>query len=105
MRCLMKLLGISIIIMMAVAAYGGERYTGGQYDYTVSAPRIYDSQGNYRGQLSDNPYNPESVNNPYGRFGSPHSAESINNPYGPGSPYKADSPNNPYGQGMRIYGE
>ena len=55
--------------------------------YATEAPKIYDSQGNYRGQLSANPYAPDSTSNPYGRYGSPHSPDSINNPYGAGNPY------------------
>jgi len=58
--------------------------------YATDAPRLYDSQGNYRGKLSANPYDPDSTSNPYGRYGSPYSGESINNPYGPGSPYRSD---------------
>jgi hypothetical protein len=73
--------------------------------YATDAPKLYDSQGNYRGRLSDNPYDADSTSNPYGRYGSPHSSESINNPYGAGSAYKSDSPNNPYGKGLEIYGE
>ena len=66
---------------------------------------LYDSEGNYRGRLSSNPYDPESTSNPYGRYGSAYSAESINNPYGAGSPYRADSPTNPYGTGWKIEGQ
>jgi len=73
--------------------------------YATDAPRLYDSQGNYRGKLSTNRYDPDSTSNPYGRYGSPYSAESINNPYGAGSPYRSDSPNNPYGEGLDIYGD
>ena len=73
--------------------------------YTTSAPKLYDSQGNYRGKLSGNRYDPDSVSNPYGRYGSQYSPDSINNPYGAGSPYRADSPNNPYGTGLRIVGD
>ena len=72
--------------------------------YSTDAPRLYDSQGNYRGRLSRNPYDPDSISNPYGRYGSPYSHDSINNPYGAGNPYSADSPNNPYGKGWRIEG-
>jgi hypothetical protein len=53
--------------------------------------------------LNANPYDPNSVANPSGRYGSPYSPDSINNPYGTGSAYRQDSPNNPYGQGMRAY--
>ena len=47
---------------------------------------MYDEAGNYRGKLSANPYDPESVSNPYGRYGSEHSADSINNKYRTDSP-------------------
>ncbi|MFM8982137.1 MAG: hypothetical protein ACKOLA_04380, partial [Spartobacteria bacterium] len=47
--------------------------------------------------LSANPYDHDSVSNPYGRYGSPYSPTSINNPYSQyGSPYSPISPNNPY---------
>lgn len=73
--------------------------------YAGNAPKLYDSEGNYRGRLSTNQYDPESVSNPYGRYGSEFSPDSINNPYGAGSPYSPDSPSNPYGHGLRIYGQ
>lgn len=73
--------------------------------YATDAPKLYDSEGNYRGKLSTNPYDPESVSNPYGRYGSEFSPDSINNPYGAGNPYRADSPNNPYGKGLRIHAD
>ena len=57
------------------------------------------------GKLSSNKYDPESVSNPYGKYGSKYSPDSINNPYGAGSPYNLDSPTNPYGQGLLIEGE
>ena len=76
---------------------------------------------NYRGQLSANPYAPNSISNPYGSYGNPYSSQSLNNPYGAGNPYTnhnikiydsngnyhgkisnnpydADSISNPYGQ-------
>jgi len=55
--------------------------------YATDAPKMYDSDGNYRGKLSTNPYDPDSVSNPYGKYGSPYSSESVNNPYGAGNPY------------------
>ena len=73
--------------------------------YATDAPKLYDSQGNYRGKLSTNKYNPESTSNPYGQYGDKHSADSINNPYGAGNPYSTDSPNNPYGEGLTIIGQ
>jgi hypothetical protein len=61
------------------------------------------------------PYNPDSVNNPYGRYGSPYSNDSANDPYATNAPkiydqdggyhgrlsnnpYDPDSTSNPYGQ-------
>jgi len=73
--------------------------------YATDAPKLYDSEGNYRGKLSNNPYDPDSISNPYGRYGSKYSPDSINNPYGAGNPYKFDSPYNPYGEGWKIYGD
>ena len=64
-----------------------------------------DTDDEYLGQLSANPYDADSTSNPYGRYGSKYSPDSINNPYGAGSPYRSDSPNNPYGEGLEIYGE
>ena len=45
--------------------------------YATDAPRLYDQQGQYRGKLSANPYDPDSTSNPYGRYGSPFSPDSI----------------------------
>jgi len=61
----------------------------------------------YLGNLNQNPYDPNSVNNPYGQYGSPYSSDSIRNPYSTwGSPYSTYSPNNPYtNQGPKIYGK
>ena len=39
------------------------------------------SLGTYRGKVSSNPYDPDSISNPYGRYGSPYSVDSVNNPY------------------------
>lgn len=41
---------------------------------------LYDANGKYHGQLGGSPYNPNSTNNPYGRYGNPNSPDSINNP-------------------------
>jgi hypothetical protein len=70
-------------------------------------PHLRDQQaGKYLGNLSANPYDPNSVSNPYGRYGSSYSADSINNPYGQyGSRYSNDSANNPYATNAPgIYG-
>jgi len=66
------------------SAYSNKSHTN---PYATDAPRLYDSQGQYRGRLSNNPYEPDSVANPYGQYGNPYSPNSINNPYGAGNPY------------------
>lgn len=74
------------------------------YGSSHDSSKLYDSQGNFRGNLNSNKYDPDSVANPYGRYGSKYSDDSINNPYGAGSRYNQDSPNNPYGNGLTIIG-
>ena len=70
---------------------------GAANPYTSDGGRIYAPDGTYLGRLNSNPYDPESVANPYGRYGSPYSSQSITNPYGSyGSPYSSLSPTNPY---------
>jgi hypothetical protein len=58
------------------------------------------------GTLSANPYNLNSVSNPFGPYGSKFSPNSINNPFGKyGSPYSPYSVSNPYTtQAPKIYG-
>jgi len=73
------------------------------YGSGATSPKLYDSHGNFRGNLNANPYDRDSVANPYGRYGSPYSGDSIKNPYGAGSPYRQDSPYNPYGRGLGVY--
>jgi hypothetical protein len=63
-------------------------------------PRIYSEDGKYLGDADANPYNKNSVNNPYGKYGSPYEKDSIRNPQGRyGSPMSRDSVNNPYESG------
>lgn len=76
------------------------------YPYpSVSSPILIGEDGKYLGRLNSNIYDPESVSNPYGRYGSPYSPDSINNPYGKyGSPYSPYSVTNPYTtQAPKIY--
>ena len=78
-----------------VRAYSGDKSRYGNQSptnpYATNPPRIYDSQGDYRGQLSANPYLPDSTSNSYGQYGSRYSPDSINNPYGAGNPYITES--------------
>ncbi len=58
---------------------------------------ILASDGQFLGKLCLNIYDPESILNNYGVYGSPYSAYSINNRYSMyGSQYSSLSPFNPY---------
>ena len=53
-------------------------------------------QAEYLGELSVNPYAPDSTANPFGA-GSPFKPDGLNNPFSPyGSPYSNQSARNPY---------
>jgi hypothetical protein len=59
--------------------------------------RLHARDGTYLGNVTNNPYDPNSINNPYGRYGSPYSPDSIHNEYGRyGSRYSSQSPDNIY---------
>ena len=74
---------------------GTDRFNNGS-----GSPGIYSSDGKFLGNLNSNRYDPDSVANPYGRYGSPYSPDSINNPYGKyGSRYSPEGVRNPYGTG------
>lgn len=75
--------------------------------YTSTAmaqPVLVDPQsGKFLGTLSANVYDPNSISNPYGRYGNPYSPDSVNNPYGEyGSVYSDRSANNPYATSAPI---
>jgi hypothetical protein len=70
---------------------------GANNRYTTSGGKIYAQDGTYLGRLNANQYDPESVANPYGQYGSKYSPTSINNRYSTyGSPYSPLSATNPY---------
>ncbi|ABK42800.1 hypothetical protein Mmc1_0273 [Magnetococcus marinus MC-1] len=74
-------IGISLLAQIAVAG----------------PPMLFGADGRYLGTLSNNRYDPNSVSNPYGRYGSRYSPDSINNPFGRyGSRYSSESVNNPF---------
>lgn len=70
---------------------------GGPYASTGNSPIIVAPDGQFLGNANSNRYDPNSISNPYGQYGSRYSPNSVNNPYGQyGSPYGQHSPNNPY---------
>ncbi len=67
------------------------------YGNSSNSPRLYAPNGQFLGNVNSNPYDPNSIANPYGQYGSPYSPNSINNPYGQyGSPYSPNGVRNPY---------
>lgn len=77
----------------------GSQYSpqGARNQYTSGGPKLYGNDGQALGTLNANRYDPNSVSNPYGQYGSRYSPTSVNNPYGKyGSPYSRQSANNPY---------
>jgi hypothetical protein len=67
------------------------------YGNSSDSPRLYAPDGQFLGNVNANRYDPDSIANPYGQYGSPYSPNSINNPYGQyGSPYSPNSVRNPY---------
>ncbi len=89
-KCKANKYSVLAAILICGAVYSGTA--------AADAPALYDGKtGKYLGRLSDNPYEKDSVSNPYGRYGNPFSPDSINNAYGKyGSPYSNSSANNPY---------
>jgi hypothetical protein len=88
--------GISAAQAQFIDEYLGNLPPGSHAPATNTNPygknlKLYNSQGQYRGNLSNNPYDPNRIGNPYGRHGNPY------------SPYRQDNPNNPYGQGVGVY--
>jgi hypothetical protein len=70
---------------------------GARNPYTTNGGKLYAQDGTYLGRLNANQYDPESVANPHGRYGSEYSSTSINNRYSRyGSPYSNQSARNPY---------
>ena len=76
-----------------------------QNKYGSGGPAIIGEDGRYLGRLNRNKYDPESVSNPFGRYGSKYSADSIKNPFGRyGSRYSSNGATNPFTtKASRLY--
>lgn len=80
-----------MVLLLATLCRGQERYPLKSYrdygkdtrSYSPKSPRIYSDDGTYLGELSQNRYAPDSINNRFGRYGSRYSQDSINNRWGP----------------------
>ena len=51
--------------------------------YGYDGPKIYSDTGEYLGRLNKNKYDPDSVSNPYGTYGSKYNPTGVNNPWSP----------------------
>src|SRR5262249_38091118 len=98
----MKKIGFFLILFLAAIPCFGQTVTTWP---TLSTPfidfgngvSIYGQDGKYLGELNNNRYDPNSISNPYGQYGSKYSVDSVNNRYGQyGSPYSDLSIRNPY---------
>lgn len=86
MKSLILSAGLLVVAGSAQAAcYSG--YCSQNSVNPYSNPGIVSSDGSYHGRFNGNRYDPDSISNPYGRYGSRYSADSLNNPYGAGSRY------------------
>jgi hypothetical protein len=89
------LLAIAFVFAATTAATAQQQLN--PYGNDSNSPRLYAPNGTFLGNMNSNRYDPNSIANPYGQYGSPYSPNSINNPYGQyGSPYSPNSVNNPY---------
>jgi hypothetical protein len=88
---------LAIAFVFATVAAANAQQQLNPYGNSSNSPRLYAPDGTFLGNVNSNPYDPNSIANPYGQYGSPYSPNSINNPYGQyGSPYSPNSVNNPY---------
>jgi hypothetical protein len=68
----------SMVVMLSMAS--AQQY-GNPYGNDSNSNKVYAPNGEFRGNLNDNRYDPNSVSNPYGTYGSKYSSKSLNNPY------------------------
>jgi len=69
---------------------------------SAQSPIVVSRDGKYLGNLSSNPYDPNSIAYPYGRYGSPYSNQSANNPYATEAPIVI-APRPSYTGGYPVY--
>ena len=64
----------------------------------ANSPKIYAPDGTYLGNLNSNKFDPNSISNEFGRYGSKFSPNSVNNEFGKyGNPYSPQY-SNPSGE-------
>ena len=96
---------LSVVVLSLVLVWPAEAQITKTESLLESLARLYasgnqpasDDDGTYLGRLSENPYLPDSIANPYGRFGNRYAPDSLNNRHGRyGSRYSPYSSKNPY---------
>jgi len=87
--------------------YSGITDTPNYYGSSGQSTYSYDQDDQYLGELSTNPYAPNSTSNQFGQYGSPYSPNSINNPYGQyGNSFSSEGVSNPYStSGPSLFGQ
>jgi len=81
-------MGLVVGLLLATTAVAGAQYLGN----LSSNPYAPNSTSNPYG--AGNPYNPNSVTNPYGQYGNPYSPNSAKNPYATNAPRLYDGDGN-----------
>lgn len=66
---------------------------------SAQSPRLYAADGTFLGNVNNNQFDPNSISNPFGQYGSQFSPNSINNQFGKyGNPFSPNSVRNPFGR-------
>ncbi|MGE0295014.1 MAG: hypothetical protein AB7P97_21920 [Hyphomonadaceae bacterium] len=85
------------IFALAVALSSPASAQGIDFRTDADSPHIYAPDGTYLGNLNNNQFDPNSISNPFGQYGSQFSPNSVNNQFGQyGSPFSPQY-SNPYG--------
>ena len=88
----MKMIVALAAVVLATPAAAVDFRTG------ANSPKIYAPDGTYLGNLNQNQFDPNSISNEFGRYGSKFSPDSVNNQFGKyGNPYSPQY-SNPYGE-------
>lgn len=89
MKAILALAAVAVLVTPAAAV---DFRTG------ANSPKIYAPDGTYLGNLNQNQFDPNSISNPFGRYGNEFSPDSVNNEFGKyGNPYSSQY-SNPYGE-------
>lgn len=88
----MKMIVALAAVVLATPAAAVDFRTG------ANSPKIYAPDGTYLGNLNQNQFDPNSISNEFGRYGSKFSPDSVNNKFGRyGNPFSPQY-SNPYGE-------